>query len=110
MKKVIVTMENCEAVAKELVEELFDKPLRIISFFRGKGVKEEPKKLKSVVRLISGFTFNNGCLVIPLKPIRNIYWNLNKEKVTIFYLDDGMVMIEREIGSEKTIFRVIVES
>ncbi|OGD81082.1 MAG: hypothetical protein A2320_05285 [Pseudomonadales bacterium GWC2_63_15] len=103
-------MDNCEAVATELVEELFDKPLRVVSFFRGKGLSAEPKAIPAVVKLLSGFTFDNGRLVIPLKPIRNITWDLNKEKVTITYLDDGMVVIERDLGAEKTIFRVIVES
>ncbi|HCQ30970.1 TPA: hypothetical protein DIU27_01110 [Candidatus Collierbacteria bacterium] len=110
MRKIIVTMENCEEVAAELVEELFDKPLRVVSFFRGKGLNSEPKAIPAVVKLLSGFTFENGRLIIPLKPIRRITWDLNNEKVSITYLDDGMVIIERALGTEKTIFRVIVES
>jgi len=110
VKTIIVTKENCEAVAGELVEKLFNKPLRVVSFFRGKGFSGEPKAIPAVLKLLSGFTFENGRLAIPLKPIRRITWDLNKEKVSITYLDEGLIIIERDLGSEKKIFRVIVES
>jgi len=54
VKTIIVTKENCEAVAGELVEKLFNKPLRVVSFFRGKGFSGEPKAIPAVLKLLSG--------------------------------------------------------
>lgn len=104
MKKILVTEENCEKVATDLVESLFGKKLVIVSFFSNSG---EPK-IVSGVKILSGFTFDQGRLKIPLTPRRNIFWDVSKERVSLEYEDDGTVVIKRVLGNKGTIFRVIV--
>lgn len=104
MKKIIVTSENCEEVAKELVDIIFDKQLTIVSFYTLRG---GPKTLTDVVSM-SGFTFKNGLLKISLTPIRSILWDISKEKVSLTYEDNGTILLERILNEKEIIHRVIV--
>ena len=106
MKKVIVTVENCEEVAKELAEYLFDKPLRISTFFLRERKIEGPYEV-SEVKALSGFSYQGGKLTIRLTPRRTIFWDVSKEKVLVIYRKDGSIVIEREIEKNTTIFRNI---
>ncbi|NCP47446.1 hypothetical protein AUJ42_03135 [Candidatus Collierbacteria bacterium CG1_02_44_10] len=117
MKTIIVTMENCEEVAGELVEELFDIPLRMVSVVTGPGIRAELRTFpEEPIKVMSGFSFRNGLLTIrsitvfSLKASRKISWDVSKEKVTVTYLDSGSIRIERkELGKEKVISRMIVK-
>ena len=108
MDKILVTKDNCVQIAQEIVERLFDKDLTIVSSFSGIAGCQDPKIISNV-KLLSGFTFENGRLRIPLKPRRNIFWDL-KEEVSITFLDDGVILIKRDLGNSKKIFRAIVSS
>lgn len=114
MRKIIVTLENCETVAAELVDELFDKPLMVVSIAVGANLKDELRTIPEPSKIMSGFTFENGLVTIPLvtlllEPSRKLSWDVVKEKVTITYLDNGSVRIERvDFEKSKTIFRMII--
>ncbi len=107
MDKIFVTKDNCVQIAQEIVERLFDKDLTIVSSYAGITGGEGPR-IMSDVKLLSGFTFENGRLRIPLKPRRNIFWDIAKEKVFVTFLDNGVILIERNLGDSKQIFRAII--
>jgi hypothetical protein len=107
LTKIRVTQENCEQIAQELVERLFDKDLTMVSSFVGIAGSEDPKII-SGVKLLSGFTLEEGRLRIPLKPRRNIFWDVAKEKVFVTFHDNGVILIERDLGDSKKIYRTIV--
>lgn len=115
MKTITVTMENCEEVAMELVDELLNQPLMVVSIAVGVNLKDELRTIPAPAKTMSGFTFENGLLTIPLvtmslKPSRKISWDVVKERVTITYLDSGSIRIERvDLGKDKTIYRMITK-
>ena len=109
MKKIVITYENCEMVAKDLVENLFGKRLMIASYV---APNTRPMDLDirvlPEVKIVAGFTLDKGRLSIPLTPRRSISWDLSKEKVRLTYRDDGSILLERDLTPETTICRLIM--
>ncbi len=106
MTHVLVTQENCEEVAQQLVDFLKEKEFSIVSYFKGDR-DQEPKGLSSR-RIKSDYKFVNGVLTISLTPSRSITWDVKKEKVYLTYASDDMILIERIVDEKSSIFRMIV--
>ena len=109
MSGIEVTKENCEKVGRELLQRLTGCNLTIVSFYADPNRLDQPSVIQGV-KVSGGFAhdFEKGTFKIELSPRRNIFWDSVKEKVTVTYLDDGVVVIQRSLPMKKAIQRVVI--
>jgi len=110
LDKILVTKDNCEEIAAQLVQMLFDKNLTIVTSYAGPYGSGEPK-IVSDVKIASGFSIDdNFKLVIKLIPRRKIICDLATETVYITFYNDHVVLIERGFSDSKKVFRAVVST
>lgn len=106
METIFVNAENCDKVAHDLLLRLIGYNLKIISFYTNSDTLEWPKILNDLK--VTGDIFSqDGHVRIRLTPNRNIIWDISAGKVTIAFMDEGDIVIQRMIGQKKAIQRVI---
>lgn len=109
MATFLVNAKNCEEEGKNLLQKLIGYKLTIISYYTGAGHVVLPTVV-SDVKVTGEFSFDEeeGRFKIELTPRRSIFWDVLTEQVTISYLDDGVIVIQRIIKGTKSIQRVII--
>lgn len=106
---VVLNMDNCEPIAKKIVDLLKDRVFKIITAYYD-GDKKTPPKILDNLTIRDGYRFVDGCVIIYLVPRRRISWDLATEKVSVTFWENGDITIQRDLSNSRTIYRVIVRS
>jgi len=114
-----VSFENTGLVAAELVEKLKNRTFTVTSFYRNTAAGQETPKIISGLQLYDGvlppeydnskgYVVDGGRTIILLTPRRKISWDLIVENVTVTFLDDGNIIIQRILPNDSTLWRILI--
>lgn len=106
----MVNKENCVDVAQRIIKSLMGKNFSIVSFYHDPSGGREPPTILDRMWLSGDCVFHGGYLEIGLYPRRRIFWDLDEENVSINFIDDGNIIIERALPKGRTIYRALISS
>lgn len=108
----VVTVDkgNCDQIAQKIVNILSGRKFAIVSFYNNVPERHETPTILDERYLCCGYRNIDGCVTIKLFPSRKIFWDLDDEKVTVSFVEDENIIIERVLPNGRTIFRAIVVS
>lgn len=103
-----VDSANCEEVAQRLVALLKDKTFSITSLYSNIPPRREIPKVITGLSLYkgpfpgidlsgNGYRYKDGRLTILLSPRRTIFWDVEVEIVTVIFLENESVILERSL-------------
>lgn len=114
---VSVNLENCKDIAQRIIDSLKGKVFSVASLYTNVPTKKEiPTVVSGLVLDSSPYNLEEGKLSIKFSPRRKLFWDLSVEQVSVTFLDDGNLIIERSFSvstdndppGQRRIYRVIV--